>query len=33
MGWRYDVVLTLMSRDETRRLYRLGPVWYVYERS
>lgn len=32
VGWRYDVILTLMSRDETRRLYRFGPVWYVYKR-
>lgn len=33
IGWRYDVVLTLSTRDETRQLYRFGPIWYVYKRS
>lgn len=33
IGWRYDVELSLSTRDETRQLYRFGPVWYVYKRS
>lgn len=33
VGWRYDVVLSLSTRDETRQLYRFGPIWYVYKRS
>ncbi len=33
VGWRYDVVLSLSTRDETRQLYKFGPVWYVYKRS
>lgn len=33
VGWRYDVVLSLDTRDATRQLYRFGPVWYVYKRS
>lgn len=33
VGWRYDVVLSLSTRDETRQLYKFGPVWYVFKRS
>lgn len=30
IGWCYEVTLSLMKRDEARRLYRFGPIWYVY---
>lgn len=33
VGWRYDVVLSLSTRDETRQLYKFGPIWYVFKRS
>lgn len=33
IGWCYEVTISLMQRDETRRLYRFGPIWYVYRRS
>lgn len=33
VGWRYDVILSLSTRDETRQLYKFGPVWYVFKRS